>query len=610
MIEFQIGIFFFFFFSCFSRSFGRRAGSIYLVSVALANLLITVIAVPCSCIEIMAVAPNHPDVCALQWFLTQLAAVVTLISFALISVENFFSLFCPPSTCSRLLCSKMRILLLLLLLWTAAIMLPWLRQLYRLTPDLCAPFVHSSLSSSVVASAASAAATSTSVLPSSSSSSSSLSSSGTSSSATAASSSSALSSSSSSDLLSSASSSTASSSAPSSPSVVNSSFAVPSFSVPFAALSPNGAPTTFAAHSSVKFSFSSLLVDDHHHVGSDNAKAQLGILWPRLHLTVFVCVLCIPHLISLVFFANCAVRIKRIRQRLRAAISGTESYANYPTVAGDFALIQSNMAVNAYASISWCPLIVCVFLSAFTEFADPNLIAIAWWLAWTFSCMYSFAYALLNRDFGEAFFKLFFYCCCKSHVTFVRKSFAYRRPSISNTLAAASRRRADPSSSGESFGLRVHIIPGLNMSQRRDTFGQSGGSTGGAIGGGGGGIGGMSGSSTGYGHHSSGILRSESFGRSGPFKAYGQMGASGNSHHHHHHHHSHHPHIWSNAHKSTSGRTVYEKESESAFATSRTEHDLSNRDQRHAIGFGRTFAGAGHTTSNKFCASSKYVSDL
>jgi hypothetical protein len=517
-----------------------------LVSVALANLLITVIALPCSCIEIMAVSPNHPDVCALQWFLTQLAAVVTLISFALISVENLLALSNASSLCSRLLCSKMRILLLLLLLWTFAIMLPWLRQLYRLTPDLCAPFVQptsnqpspsstvnfTSLVQPVSSSSPSSASSSSSSLPSSS----------------------------------------VSSSSP----------------VPFSRRHLQQTPTTQSSVKSASLlqpSSSLPFATFNHSIGDTK---QLGILWPRFHLVMFVCVLCIPHLISLLFFANCALRIKSIRQRSRASVN-TDSYT-HPSVTGDFALIKSNMLVSAYASVSWSPLIVCVFLSTFTGFSDANLISIAWWFAWTFSCLYSFVYALLNRDFGEAFFKLFFYCCCKSHVTFVRKSFTYRRPSVTNSLTA-NRRRTDLNGSGESYGLRVHIIPGLNMSQRRDTFGLISGGYGSSSGGG----------TSGHGLPT-GILRSESLGRGN--KTYGQTGGSSGSHHH----------IWSNAHKSSSGRNIYEKESESAFGayrpmTSRGENDLPYRDQRHAMGFGRNF-GSGNMSAAKFSCSSKYVSDL
>ena len=101
-----------------------------------------------------------------------------------------------------------------------------------------------------------------------------------------------------------------------------------------------------------------------------------------------------------------------------------------------------------------------------------------WYVALSNSCCYSYLYAATNRDFREAFNKLFYYCCCKSHVTFTRKGAAMRR-----TLA------------NESMGLRVHIIPGLNIyAQRKDTnYAQSYGASG--SGSGGGRIGG------GFGHH-------------------------------------------------------------------------------------------------------------
>ena len=85
-----------------------------------------------------------------------------------------------------------------------------------------------------------------------------------------------------------------------------------------------------------------------------------------------------------------------------------------------------------------------------------------WYIALANSCCFSYMYAATNRDFREAFNKLFYYCCCKSHVTFTRKGAAMRR-----TLA------------NESMGLRVHIIPGLNIyAQRKDTaYAQSFGTT-------------------------------------------------------------------------------------------------------------------------------------
>lgn len=109
-----------------------------------------------------------------------------------------------------------------------------------------------------------------------------------------------------------------------------------------------------------------------------------------------------------------------------------------------------------------------------------NYLDTVWYIALSNSCSFSYMYAATNRDFREAFNKLFYYCCCKSHVTFSRKGAAIRR-----TVA------------NESMGLRVHIIPGLNIyAQRKDTTSASTSSyrSGYGFGGGGGGYGG--------GHHS------------------------------------------------------------------------------------------------------------
>ena len=111
-----------------------------------------------------------------------------------------------------------------------------------------------------------------------------------------------------------------------------------------------------------------------------------------------------------------------------------------------------------------------------------------WYIAISNSCSFSYMYAATNRDFRDAFNKLFYYCCCKSHVTFSRKGATIRR-----TVA------------NESMGLRVHIIPGLNIyAQRKETM---------SSGGGGGGFGGNTTASTSY--RSGGGYGSSSFGSGG-----------------------------------------------------------------------------------------------
>lgn len=122
-----------------------------------------------------------------------------------------------------------------------------------------------------------------------------------------------------------------------------------------------------------------------------------------------------------------------------------------------------------------------------------------WYIALGNSCSYSYLYAVMNRDFREAYNKLFYYFCCKSHVTFTRKGAPIRRPMTGN----------------ESMGLRVHIIPGLNIyAQRKDNQAQSSSSYG-AMSGGGGGFGGSHWGGGGSGGHWGGGGGSRGFGGGG-----------------------------------------------------------------------------------------------
>lgn len=108
-------------------------------------------------------------------------------------------------------------------------------------------------------------------------------------------------------------------------------------------------------------------------------------------------------------------------------------------------LLKSNVAVYLSHVIMWMPLVVVAAVSPFKP-VTQDLLDTCWWLALAHSCIYSYVYAATNFEFREAFLKLFFYCCCKSHVTFQRKGAGPRRMIGSD---------------GRS--LRVHIIPGLNF---------------------------------------------------------------------------------------------------------------------------------------------------
>lgn len=72
---------------------------------------------------------------------------------------------------------------------------------------------------------------------------------------------------------------------------------------------------------------------------------------------------------------------------------------------------------------------------------------LVWWISTLNCCSCSYFYAISNRDFRDSFNKLFYYFCCKAHVSFPRKMAIYRR-------------QLDVDSKGN---LKLHIFPALNL---------------------------------------------------------------------------------------------------------------------------------------------------
>lgn len=115
-------------------------------------------------------------------------------------------------------------------------------------------------------------------------------------------------------------------------------------------------------------------------------------------------------------------------------------------------LLKSHVAVYLLTLAMWVPGVALAAVSLSRQ-VPPHLVDVAWWLALSHSCLYSYVYAATHRTFRVAFNKLFFYCCCKSHVTFSRPS---------------REQRIGPQGSG--VGLRVHIIPAMNIySAKKDS---------------------------------------------------------------------------------------------------------------------------------------------
>ncbi|CAG2118478.1 unnamed protein product, partial [Medioppia subpectinata] len=89
-------------------------------------------------------------------------------------------------------------------------------------------------------------------------------------------------------------------------------------------------------------------------------------------------------------------------------------------------LLQSNCIVYLISLAMWMPLVVAMIVDPINRVPQDYLDTM-WWIALANSCTFSYLYAATNREFREAFNKLFYYCCCKSHVTFARKGAAMRR---------------------------------------------------------------------------------------------------------------------------------------------------------------------------------------
>ncbi|XP_054157254.1 beta-2 adrenergic receptor-like [Oppia nitens] len=151
-------------------------------------------------------------------------------------------------------------------------------------------------------------------------------------------------------------------------------------------------------------------------------------------------------LITIWYFTRSLFEYKKYKMQIESSGDPTAAY-----ILTDGYLLQSNCIVYLISLAMWMPFVVAMIIDPINRVPQDYLDTM-WWIALSNSCTFSYLYAATNRDFREAFNKLFYYCCCKSHVTFARKGAAMRRG-----LAA------------DSIGLRVHIIPGLNIyAQRKD----------------------------------------------------------------------------------------------------------------------------------------------
>lgn len=184
-------------------------------------------------------------------------------------------------------------------------------------------------------------------------------------------------------------------------------------------------------------------------------KRQTGTVWPQYHLTVIISVFLLPTLVTMFCFLKSAIRVKRINIQLENNPLDTP----WQLVVADGELVKANVIVYLFTFASWLPIFVLAVLSVFKH-VSLELINTSWWLAWGNSLTYPYVYSFFNQNFGKTFSKLFFYCCCRTHL------------SIEGKATMNLRRNEHATGPGtNNMELRVHsLIPGLNLNQRRDDY--------------------------------------------------------------------------------------------------------------------------------------------
>lgn len=283
-------------------------GNIYLVSLAMANLLVTTLVLPSSCVAILASIPHEPTICAFQWHTTVVCFLVSVLSFLCVAVENFLGLGAMASY--ELCCGKYRLLSVVAFIWSV----------------------------------------------------------------------------------------------------------------------------------SVGYAVSQYVLD----LGPSFCKSAHHELWFEFHVAAAAILILLPTILTVGYFTRSLFKLKSFKVRVESLEDPTAF------VLTDEFLLRSNIAVFVFLLVTWTPATVVAAISLVRP-VSQQLVDTSWCIALANSCLYSYIYAATNRDFRDAFNKLFFYCCCKSHVTFSRRQRENRR-------AAAG------------IGLRVHIIPGLNIyAQRKET---------------------------------------------------------------------------------------------------------------------------------------------
>ncbi len=110
-------------------------GNCYLVSLAFGHLMVTVLVVPASAVAIMAGVPDDTNICHFQWLTTLACLIVSVLSFMFMAIDNFFGF--GSIVTYDLCCTKCRIVFIVALIWTVAIVFPISQHLNNFGPEFC-----------------------------------------------------------------------------------------------------------------------------------------------------------------------------------------------------------------------------------------------------------------------------------------------------------------------------------------------------------------------------------------------------------------------------------------------------------------------------------------
>lgn len=110
-------------------------GNCYLVSLAFGHLLVTILVVPASAVAIMAGVPDDQSICHFQWLTTLACLIVSVLSFMFMAIDNFFGM--GSLVTYDLCCTKCRIVFIVLLIWSLALIFPIVQHIYSFGPEFC-----------------------------------------------------------------------------------------------------------------------------------------------------------------------------------------------------------------------------------------------------------------------------------------------------------------------------------------------------------------------------------------------------------------------------------------------------------------------------------------